>query len=107
MIAKLISKFFLFILSLVSSLVNILLLPLTTLVNALVPDLHTWAVAVENFINTYIPKISYFLSWLGPFTRSVISLEITCISIFFTMYATYLTIQCGIYMITKIKSMFN
>lgn len=107
MIAKLISKFFMFILGLVASLVNILLLPLELLVNELVPDLHSWATSIESFLTTYIPRITYFLSWLGPMTKSVIILEISCISIFFTMYATYLTIQAGIYMITKIKSMFN
>ena len=107
MIASLLTKLFSFILSIIASLVHIILLPLTSLVNALIPDLHTWSTSISEFINTYIPGITYFLSWLGPFTLSVIKLEMSLISIFFTCYAAYLTIHTTVYLITKIKSMFN
>lgn len=107
MISSLITKLFTFILSVVASLVTIILYPLTQAVNALIPDLHTWASTVDSFIAQYVPGISYFLSWIGPFTLSVIKLEMSFISIFFTAYAIYLTVHTTVFLITKIKSMFN
>lgn len=107
MIAKLITKFFGFILSLIMSLVNILLSPLNSLVTSLLPDLSTYVTTIDNFINTFIGNIGYFLSMLGPLTRGALALEFNLISIFFSIYATYVVIHTSIYLITKIKSMFN
>lgn len=107
MIASLITKLFTFLLSVIASLISIILAPLSAAVTALIPDLHTWVVQIENFINTYVPAISYFISWVGPFTLSVIRLELSFVTIFFTAYTFYLVIETTIFLITKIKSMFN
>lgn len=107
MIASFITKIFTFLLSVIASLIAIILAPLSAVVSALIPDLHSWVIAIENFINQYIPGISYFISWVGPFTLSVIKLELSFITIFFTAYAAYLVVETTIFLITKIKSMFN
>lgn len=107
MIASLLTKLFSFILSIVASLVAIILWPLNQAINTLIPDLRSWVIVIENFINQYVPGISYFLSWLGPVTLSVIRLEMTLITIFFTAYSVYLAIHFTIFLVTKIKSMFN
>lgn len=107
MIAKLITKFFGFILELIMSLVNIILTPLNLLVTSLIPDLSSYVTTINNFINTFIGNITYFLTMLGPLTKSALILEFNLMSIFFTIYMSYLVIHTSIYLITKIKSMFN
>ena len=106
MIAKLITKFFNFILSLITTVVSWILAPITSLVTNLLPDLSSYVATFDNFINTAFDSIGYFLSMLGPVTRGVISLEFNLISIFFTIYAGYITYEITIYLVTKIKSMF-
>lgn len=107
MIASLISKLFTFILSVISSFISIVLWPLDRLVNSLIPDLSGYVSQIESFMQTYIPGLSYFLSWIGPVTLSVIRLELALVSVFFTIYASYLIIQVSMYLITKFKNLFN
>lgn len=107
MIAKLITKFFNFILSLITSLVSIILTPITSLVSSLLPDLSSYVATVDGFINTGIANLGYFFSMLGPITRGAILLYLNLLGIFFTIYVTYLGYEVAIYLITKIKSMFN
>ena len=107
MIAKLITKLFNFILNVILTLVSTLLSPLTSLVSNALPDLSSFVTSINNFINTAFNNIGYFLSMLGPFTKSVILLELNLLSIFFTIYAGYITLEITIHLITKIKSMFN
>lgn len=106
MIAKLITKFFNFILGLITKLVGIILTPLTSLVTGLLPDLSSYVATFDNFITTAFDNIGYFLSMLGPFTKSILALEFNIISIFFTIYAGYIALEVTIYLVTKIKSMF-
>lgn len=107
MIASFISKIFTFILSVISSLVSIILSPLDSLVDSLLPNLSSYITQIESFMQTYVPGLSYFLSWLGPFTISVIRLELSLVAVFFTIYASYLILQVTLYLITKIKNLFN
>lgn len=107
MIAKLITKFFNFILSLIMSLVSTILSPLTSLVSNAIPDLSTYVSTINNFINTMLGNIGYFFSMLGPITRGAILLYLNLLGIFFTIYVSYLAIEVAIYLVTKIKSMFN
>lgn len=106
MVAKLITKFFNFILSLITSVVSLILSPISRLVSSLLPDLTSYVATFDNFINTAFDGIGYFLHFLGPTTRSVIALEFNLISIFFTIYAAYITYEVTIYLISKIKGMF-
>lgn len=107
MIAKLITKFFNFILSLIMSLVSTILSPITTLVSNALPDLSSYVTTINGFINTMLANIGYFFSMLGPITRGAILLYLNLLGVFFTIYAGYLTVEVTIYLITKIKSMFN
>lgn len=106
MIAKLITKFFNFILSLIMSLVSTILSPLTSLVSSALPDLSGYVTTINGFINTALSNLGYFFSMLGPITRGAILLYLNLLGIFFTIYAGYLVIEVSIYLITKIKSMF-
>lgn len=107
MIASLISKFFQFILSVIMTLISVILTPLTTLVSSLLPDLSGPVTTINSFINTMLANIGYFFSMLGPITRGAILLYLNLLGIFFTIYASYIVIEITIYLVTKIKSMFN
>lgn len=89
------------------TLVGTILSPLTSLVSSLLPDLSSYVTTINNFINTMLSNIGYFFSMLGPITRGSILLYLNLLGIFFTIYAAYITIEVTIYLITKIKSMFN
>lgn len=106
MIAKLISKFFGFIIQIILSLISTLLSPLTSLISNAIPNLSTYVTTINNFINTMLSNVGYFFSMLGPITRGAILLYLNLLSIFFTIYATYIVIEVSIYLVTKIKSMF-
>lgn len=106
MIAKLITKFFNFILSLITSVVSLILTPITRLVTNLLPDLSSYVATFDNFVNTAFDGIGFFFSILGPVTRGIIALEFNLISIFFTIYAGYITYEVTIYLVSKVKGMF-
>lgn len=106
MIAKLLTKALNLILSLIAKLVALILTPISAIINAALPDLHNVASTISDFINNHIGNISYFLSWVGPYTKAAIRLELTIISAFFTIYIGYIVIHTTIRLIRKIRGMF-
>lgn len=107
MIAKLLTKFLGFILSIIGSLVSIILSPITSVISSNMPDLHNSLTTIQTFINNYVVKgFTYFPSFLGPLTKGAIRLEFDIIAIFFTIYAVYVVVYASFRIIAKIKSMF-
>lgn len=107
MIAKLLTKFLGFILSIIGSVIGFILSPITNAISSNVPDLHNSFNSIQTFINTYVVNgFSYFPSFLGPTTKLAIKLEFEVIAIFFTIYAVYVTVYIAVHVISKIKSMF-
>lgn len=107
MIAKLLTKFLGFILSIIGSVIGFILSPITNVINSNVPDLHNSFNSIQNFINTYVVNgFSYFPSFLGPTTKFALKLEFEIIAIFFTIYGVYVVVYTAVRVINKIKSMF-
>lgn len=106
MIAKLITKLFTFILSLIAKIVGILLTPLTSAVNALIPDFSFLVAKLVSFINNMLYMVGWFFNLLPPTVKSIILFYLSLVLVFFTLYSIYIVYHTITYLITKIKSMF-
>lgn len=106
MIARLITKLFTFILSLIAKIVGLILSPLTAAINALIPDFSLLVSKFVSFVNTMLYMIGWFFNLLPPTVKSIILFYLSLVLVFFTMYSIYIVYHTITYLISKIKNMF-
>lgn len=92
MIAKLITKLFSFILTLVMTLVQIICLPLNALFSSVFPDFSTKVSDISNALTIAFSKVSWAISIVPPAVRStllfIFTIELALLAITKSTHAT-------------------
>lgn len=92
------------ILKAITKLLSIFLLPVNLLIDRLFPDMSTAIGHFNTFVTTYIGStLSFFFSILPPIFRSIISIWLTFLITYYTIYFTYLAIVKIFALIQRIK----
>lgn len=92
MIAKLISSFFNFLLTIVMTIVQLICLPINALFNGIFPDFSTWVDKIKLGLNSAFSSLSWAVSLIPPEMRGAILLMLTIeTSLLVIMRSTNLT----------------
>lgn len=92
------------ILKVITTLLNIFLLPVNLLVESLFPDMTQAIGHFNSFVTTYLGNpLSYFFNLLPPIFSSILTLWLTFLISYYTVYYSYLAIIKIWSVIQKIK----
>lgn len=92
------------ILKVITTLLNVFLLPVNLLVESLFPDMTEAIGHFNNFVTTYLGSpLSYFFNLLPPIFSSILSLWLTFLISYYTIYYSYIAIIKIWDIIQKIK----
>lgn len=92
------------ILKVITTLLNVFLLPVNLLVESLFPDMTQAIAHFNNFVTTYLGSpLAYFFKLLPPIFSSILSLWLTFLISYYTIYYSYIAIIKIWDIIQKIK----
>ena len=88
----------------ITSLLNLVLLPINALIENIFPSMSTAIQSFTNFVNNVVgANLAYFFSMLPPTFKTILSIWITFIIAYYTIYYSYIAILKIFNVIQKIK----